>query len=508
MYDYRAMGLLVNDFKEDETSRYFVGSPSDVKDFDHLTAELQATFVEYGFCKSFEAVHDIQDITRRLEAINVKMERIEKSMNGENANNTAVLVTDLHDAIAQQHGIQQAVTETNMHKVQGIYDKLTDRIIRLENNLCQDKLKKDSQIVVRYIETQRSLQNSLASSMFQSDPLEMINAHMIHPGSRVWLLERINRWFYYTEKKLFFLSGKSGSGKTTMASTVCKLYGSDVVGCHFFDASLKQTKLNTVDGLLQSLSVDMCKAVPEYHEYLQDKFSGVDIRSQLGLSWRQTYNILFRDPLVTLYGSAQHDRDRRRLIVIDGADECSRGEWADLKAVLAAFMNDLPISICVFVACRTKYFGNLIPYDEDMVEGIRLEDRAWINRHIKDIEIYMSSCLGAVLSGEDEIDTPDRAKADEFTLQNTVDELLKASSGRFDYAVELMESFAKEMRQSKGQFLSSVKKATLPVRRNHAEDFANRMTDFASPFRSYRDREGRSGNKPHTFSIIQYGFCN
>lgn len=37
---------------------------------------------------------------------------------------------------------------------------------------------------------------------------------------------------------------------------------------------------------------------------------------------------------------------------------------------------------------------------------------------------------GAVLSGEDEMDIPDHAKADDTTLQKTVDELLKSSAGR------------------------------------------------------------------------------
>ncbi len=59
------------------------------------------------------------------------------------------------------------------------------------------------------------------------------------------------------------------------------------------------------------------------------------------------------------------------------------------------------------------------------MDGLKLEDRAWINRHIKDIEIYLSSSVGAILSGEDEVDAPNRAKADEMTMQNIVDELLK-----------------------------------------------------------------------------------
>jgi hypothetical protein len=487
----RANKLLETNFKDEGSGRQFVGAPTDVKDFVHLSAELQATFVEYGFCFSFEAVHDVQEITRRLDQINIKLERVEKSISSEN-DTTADAIADLHDAIAQQNGIQQAVTEHNLAKVKGIYDKLTDRILSLENNLCRNRLMKDSDVIVRYIECQKSLKNSSMSNLYTTDPSETINDYMIHPGTRGWLLERINRWFYHTDKKIFYLAGKSGSGKSSMAATVCKLHGSDVIASHFFSSSLGESKVNTVDGLLQSLAADMCKAVPIYHNYLKEKFNGVDIRSQLGLSWRQTYNILFRDPLNTLYGGKQHDNDRRRLIVIDAADECSQSEWADLKAILNAFMNDLPISICVFVTARTKFFGSVIPLDEDLVEGIRFEDRAMINRHIKDIEIYMSSCLGAILSGEDEVDTPNRAKADEYTLQNTADELLKSSAGRFDYATELMESFAKEMRKSSGQFLSSVKKAALPVRRAHQLEYENRTSDFASPFRAYRDKEGRS----------------
>lgn len=77
-----------------------------------------------------------------------------------------------------------------------------------------------------------------------------------------------------------------------------------------------------------------------------------------------------------------------------------------------------------------------------IVVGIRFEDRAFVNRHIRDIEVYLAGSLGAILSGEDEGATPGRAKSDEMTLQNSVDELLKNSAGRFDYAIELMEAFA------------------------------------------------------------------
>ena len=55
-----------------------------------------------------------------------------------------------------------------------------------------------------------------------------------------------------------------------------------------------------------------------------------------------------------------------------------------------------------------------------------------------------------------------------------------------------MDSFAREMSHG-GQFLSSVKKALQPVKRLHGAEFDDMYTDFASPYRAYRDKEGRSG---------------
>jgi hypothetical protein len=44
-----------------------------------------------------------------------------------------------------------------------------------------------------------------------------------------------------------------------------------------------------------------------------------------------------------------------------------------------------------------------------------------------------------------------------------------------------------------GQFLSSIKKAMQPIKSRHGNEFQEKMSDFASPYRAYRDKEGRSG---------------
>ena len=55
-----------------------------------------------------------------------------------------------------------------------------------------------------------------------------------------------------------------------------------------------------------------------------------------------------------------------------------------------------------------------------------------------------------------------------------------------------MEEFAREMAHS-GQFLSSMRKATMPVNAKYGVQYEKRVSEFAGVFRSYRDREGRVG---------------
>ena len=66
-------------------------------------------------------------------------------------------------------------------------------------------------------------------------------------------------------------------------------------------------------------------------------------------------------------------------------------------------------------------------------------------------------------------------------------------SGRFDFAIELMQSFSIQMSRG-GQFLGSMRKAVMPVRLLHgSRQFDEQMSEFATIFRAYRDKEGQTG---------------
>ncbi|KAK2142119.1 hypothetical protein LSH36_995g01101 [Paralvinella palmiformis] len=464
----------------------------------HLAAEIQATLTEYGFSTTMCAIYDVDEAGKKLDAVNVKLDKIKKSIRQGGDSDVSVTILDLYGAAADYNGIGQSMTMNNIEKMAARFEKTKDEIARLVADFCASYVESKSNLFLRYLAGQFLLQKAFVDRLQHSDSGIIIGQHMIHPGTRGWLMERFNQWLTNDNKRLIVIAGKQGSGKTAFASAICKLYGQHQVACHFFgDARHPGAASNRLNGLIQNLAYDLCHSLPEYLNYLDDRIGSVDMGGLLNEDWRMNYDTLLKRPLQFLYGKGKSKgSDRRPLIVIDALDECLEADWKDLRAFVAAFLADLSTSFCLFVTVRSKYLGELIPPlspdDQDSTEGIRLEDRAWINWHIKDIEIYLSTSLGAILSGEDERGVPKHAKADTMTLQNAIDELLKASSGRFDYAVELMESFAAEMGGS-GQFLSSLKKSMVPVRLRHGDLFERKVGDFASPYRAYRDKEGRSG---------------
>ena len=279
----------------------FAGNDHDIKDFDHLSAEIQASCVEYGFCHRFDDHYSVEEATRRLDSISLRLDNVEKCLDSQ----TAGAIADLHDVMALQHGVQQAITEENMSKIKAKYDKISKRIIRLENNICKEKINRDSKLFKGYLTLQKVLQKGFVTEIGQFDPNEVINSHMIHPGTRSWLIERLHNFYVDRQKRLFFLAGKTGSGKTAIASTICKLYGSDVIANHFFDSGRDSLYTNQVTGLIQSLAADMCRTFPEYLAYMDETYGdNADLLAhQLQGSWENYYNALLKDPLTAVFGS-------------------------------------------------------------------------------------------------------------------------------------------------------------------------------------------------------------
>ena len=363
----------------------------------------------------------------------------------------------------------------------------------------------DCELYVSYAAAQSLLRSTFVSQLFRRDSTPEIEGHMIHPGTRSWLLERLQKWLRLGDNRVFVVSSKPGMGKTALSSAVCKLLNYDVVAKFFF----RSDEGDTVDDLVFAIASELCRTLPEYLNYLDDELSGVEIAVRLGGTWRDSFNVLLKGPLQALYGSPgtpdtspradtrlckpssvgnllrdpttsrvttpdrggrrtpnrprssrtagdgvgalmrdpamassprpagdvgdapdrlRNDLMRRRLIVVDGLHRSSRAEWATIMDFVTAVTTELPASVCLWLTASVDDLSEILPEQVD-VEEVPLSGRAVINRHVTDVETYIASSLGAILSGEDASQTPNRARSDDMTLQNTVDALVKASGG-------------------------------------------------------------------------------
>jgi len=97
-----------------------------------------------------------------------------------------------------------------------------------------------------------------------------------------------------------------------------------------------------------------------------------------------------------------------------------------------------------YCSSRSKHSGTILPRLEyGLLEGVRIDDRAWISQHIGDMEVYLSASLGVILSNASSGDSPSKGsvnsssspshgRVDQKTLEHAVDDLVKTTAGRYE----------------------------------------------------------------------------
>jgi hypothetical protein len=405
----------------------------------------------------------------------------------------------LHSSLAQYDAIRRSPSADYLiHQLTAVEVQIEQLVAQLVNKVIGTP---SSVTLMKYLAVQhllksdRSFVAALSSQSDMNRQYDVIRSHVIHPTTRVWLLKRIASWIdaESSRRQFFVVLGRTGTGKTALSSAVCKIFSKRVTSCYFLTdrSSSGDGNARTMRSLLFTLAHGLMSTRPEYLSYLDEKFGSSRLDEELkSLSWKQVYKTLIKEPLQLLYGSST-DAQRQShqvVVVIDALDECKPDEWQDLSLLFNGLRRDLSVTVRLLITCRSKYsasiLGQSILTDS---ECFCLEDRSWINAHIKDIETYIAHVLGYVLNEQSH-----RAKDDEVTLQNAIDELVKSSAGRFDFTVQLMSFFSREMKTT-SQFLTSLKKASQTLDKTHGDLYRKKTTYFQSLFRAYRDKEGRAG---------------
>ncbi|KAB5589918.1 Vegetative incompatibility protein HET-E-1 [Ceratobasidium theobromae] len=163
------------------------------------------------------------------------------------------------------------------------------------------------------------------------------------PGTRDGVMEELRTWLQDEEREaIFWLNGMAGTGKTTIAQTLCaELHNSQQLGASFFCARMLP-RCRDVNLIIPTISYQLARYSAEFRsalsEVLQENFDSQhqDIGEQFGKLIANPLNAVSAKLLSNL------------VVVIDALDECEGDDGVrEVLQVLLAHTQGLPLKVLI-----------------------------------------------------------------------------------------------------------------------------------------------------------------
>ncbi|CAB4010885.1 E3 ubiquitin- ligase DZIP3, partial [Paramuricea clavata] len=275
----------------------------------------------------------------------------------------------------RQNDMQQLTTNVTEEIRQGIQQLCPSNSMesKVESQIFDSKESKVGQEHTSNVEEQ--LLQKLAKHNFKSKIRSKVR--LFYPGTREWLLRKLDNWFITDEKsRLLLVTAGPGFGKSVFAAKVCELFNGKgkFAACHFCDFSDSNLKDPMI--MLQSLASHMSENVPGFKEKLLDQLN----RPHKVRSLKDAFQIYLQNPLDELDVEP-------RLIVIDGLDESATDDKSDMVKLIADYFPDLPKCVKVLVTSRPELSLQIL----DHIQIIEI-DQQHLNNEC-DLLKYLEDCF-------------------------------------------------------------------------------------------------------------------
>ena len=210
------------------------------------------------------------------------------------------------------------------------------------------------------------------------------------PGTRVGLLCKLITWIKTDARKIFWLAGMAGTGKTSVALTLCQMLDSDadvLLGGSFFCSRTANVEARTyVRRVIPTLAALLARQSPKFAVEL-----AAELRPNSGVAGHQPVGEqigpLLQRPLTALASEA-----RPIVFVIDALDECSNErELAELLTAISTFTCDANVKFILTSRPETHILGSPIS-DRDQNEILQLHtiETAEVT---EDIRLYLDDAF-------------------------------------------------------------------------------------------------------------------
>jgi ABC-type dipeptide/oligopeptide/nickel transport system ATPase subunit len=219
------------------------------------------------------------------------------------------------------------------------------------------------------------------------------------PGTRVTLLDEIRTWFEDDSvncPRFFWLSGIAGTGKTTVAQSVCEMLSDHLVGTFFF--SRDSAERRRPSNILPTLIYRLAYSRPAFRQSICDVIErDPDVSSK-------AVQIQMQKLISEGMKNVQDPNQPHLLLVLDALDECDKEggrEGGPFLPLLISRLSSLPYPVKVFMTSRPEASIT------KMVQGATSPTRPFVLHQIEapvvqaDIELYLREEFAKILEQHD-----------------------------------------------------------------------------------------------------------
>ena len=202
-----------------------------------------------------------------------------------------------------------------------------------------------------------------------------------HPGTREWLLRRVDQFVEDKESRILFLTGGPGFGKSVFAAKVCHDFKekAKLAACHFCDFS--NSNLRDPMMMLQSLASQMCENIVGFKEKLLDQLK----RPHTIHNLKDAFQIYLQNPLDEM------ELKDPILLVIDALDESAADNKSEILDLINDYFPYLPACVKVLVTGRPEISIAKL----DGVQKIHIANDNVNNQ--SDLKSYLEYCLPSLV---------------------------------------------------------------------------------------------------------------
>jgi len=303
------------------------------------------------------------------------------------------------------------------------------------------------------------------------------------PNTRTDLLEQIADWAGDpTGKRIFWLCGKAGTGKSTIARTVAqRLEDDQLLGASFFfkrgRAERSHAKL-----LFPTIARQLADLFPAIVSGIAASLDQDSLLSDKYLSAQ--FDSLLLQPLRTAFPRGSHSQSVSVVLVIDALDECDEGD--DVKTVLRLLSKlgeHTSLQLRIFVTSRPELPVELgfTHISEELHHDIRLEEAQKLSI-AHDIRVFYENQFATIridsLHYDDELPTDWPGEQSMCVLvEKAVPLFIFAFTVSRYISADPKRNLATILRQSKDASFSGLKGTYLPILERIVDSYPEDLQD-------------------------------